>query len=276
MSLIALEVGTNVGRRLGSPLVGPLLELLRKEPSNAALRYYALPLLGELGPDPRSFNYLGEVLAAGNHDDCYHAIRALGRMGKDAEPILLRVADDPGRKSSEGFLQRTMAIEALGRVSDASTLTPRLKKWLVVDNSNLVREAVLTADQTRASGVLPELTALARRPDDSRQHIWQNVHTAALTAVAHLADRDTAIKLLTEMLDAPDGSRRGMAALLLGSLDGLTAVPRLLDLLADRDWYVRAQSDRALQALARYPEGVRYDANKPNPEVWRKYWNDRN
>ena len=77
------------------------------------------------------------------------------------------------------------------------------------------------------------------------------------------------------MFASPSESARAYAVYHLARLGGRKAVPKLLESLSDKDWYVRAMTNSALKALAERPEGVGYDPAKPNPQAWRDFWKQR-
>jgi HEAT repeat protein len=87
-----------------------------------------------------------------------------------------------------------------------------------------------------------------------------------------MAERKEAAAFLLERLGSQNAAARGDAALMLAAIGQRDAVPRILDMLADPDWYVRAQADHALRGLAARPQGVGYDAARSDPDLWRTWW----
>src|SRR5205085_2498199 len=72
-------------------VIGPVLELFRQKPIDREVSYW-IPVLGDLGPDPRSIAYLKDVLAVGEHNSTLAALQALGRFGPDGVALLTESA----------------------------------------------------------------------------------------------------------------------------------------------------------------------------------------
>jgi hypothetical protein len=83
-----------------------------------------------------------------------------------------------------------------------------------------------------------------------------------------IAARDPAAEApLIEALEDPEASVRGMAALAIGSLGSRRAVPRLLELTQDADWFVRVSALNGLgyidEALPAEPALVAIGDDEP-------------
>lgn len=247
----------------GPAAIGPLLDFAKK-PANAGYREQAANILGQLGPDKRSVAFLRDFADKGSHNERCAAVHALGRLGPEGVPELIRVARD----GAQNDVVRRLAIEELARYGTAETVGPFLREAVKFkDNQHRWAAAqVIGALEYRAA--LPDLKRLAEN-----EQAEQNVRADALRSFVALADRRDSRELVRKLLASPSASARGKAAMILGGVGDRDDVPRLLELLKDEDVYVRAQADYGLRGLADKPEGVGYDAGRENePELWRAYW----
>jgi HEAT repeat protein len=275
VSIISSEVQGNILPDIGKPILPALLAYIAKNRENPVALYYAIPVLGELGPDDHSIECLQERFVNGTHDQRHSTLKALGKLGKKSQGILLAIATDENLKSGTGVIQRRVAIEQLALCGDADACRITLVKLLDHKESQLVGAAIDTIRILRIREAIPQLILLAAHPDWLKDRNWQNPQSSAIAAVAALADRAVAEKFLLEMLDTQSASARGKAAGHLAALNLRAAIPKLVDALADKDWYVRATADSALRGFARKPEGIGYDPGKPEPKLWREYWRER-
>jgi HEAT repeat protein len=264
-SMIADEVRRNVLPRFGKSAIAPVVDWLRKKEIDRTTSY-SIPVLGDLGPDQRSVAYLKEVLAVGEHNSTLTALKVLGQFGKDGVPLLMESA----KNQKFNAILRRVAIEELAHAGDAKTAGPLLLDMLKSDESQLAGAAIQGIDRLKIREALPELYRLAR--DEKTE---QNVRSWAIGASARMGERADVEKLMLELLASPKSSARGNAAFQLARVAGRDAVPKLLESLSDKDWYVRAMTDNALKSVAQKPEGVGYDPAKPNPQVWQEYWKQR-
>jgi HEAT repeat protein len=250
----------------GKKAIGPVIDWMKQGPEDYARGNYGPEILGKLGSDPRSLALLGQRVSIGSHDERCAIVPALGRLGRDAVPILVKIAAD----GEQNGIIRRLAIEEMRQHSDAKTVGPTLLAMMQETDPQLVYAAIQTAEVVRLREALPVFKRLAL--DEKTE---QNARSWAICAYARMADRKEAEPLLLGLLQSPSTSAAGNAAHMLATLECRAAVPRLLDLLSHTDWYVRAKADEALRGLAKKPEGVGYDARKPDPAAWRKWWGDK-
>lgn len=250
----------------GKNAIGPVIDWMKQVPEDYAREVYGPELLGKLGPDTRSLAILGQRVGVGSHNERHAIVPALGRLGRDAVPILVKVASD---REQNGIIRR-MAIEEMRQHGDARTVGPTLLAMMQETDPQLVYAAIQTAEAVRLREALPVFKRLAL--DEKTE---QNVRSWAICAYARMADRQEVEALLLALLQSPSTSAAGNAAHMLAALECRAAVPRLLDLLSHADWYVRAKADEALRGLAKKPEGVGFDTRKPDPAAWREWWQDK-
>jgi HEAT repeat protein len=267
--IIATNTRRHVLPRFGKSIIGPLLDFARKHPKPALIDHLVIPLLGDLGFDPRGLEYLNHAVSYGHDDSRWLAIRALGDYGPNGTDILLQVAKTPVA-TGQANIQRREAIETLPKTGDAKTVGPVLRELLKEKNWEFISAAAQGLDRLNVREAVPDLMRVTR--DEATE---QNARSAAIAAVSRLADRADAEAMLMELTRSKSVSARGQSAHWLAALECRAAIPRLLELLTDEDWYVRAMTDHALRSLAQKPEGVGYDDHKPNPEKWREYWKNR-
>lgn len=253
--LVAREAYSAVAWQ-GKPIIGPLLTFVRQE-KNRRHRRHGLEILGMIGPDPRTFAFVREALASATSEERTGAVYALGMLGPEALPDLIKLAE----AGIAGVIQE------LARHGNAKTVGPSLIKLLRHNNSQIVLEAIRTVEKLDLREAASELKRLVQ---DARAH--QTEQAVALQAYARLADREDAARLLLGKLRSTKTSR-GSIAMLLAEVECREAVPLILELLSDPEWVVRAQADCALRGLAHRPQGVGYDAYRPDPALWRKWWN---
>ncbi len=256
-------------------------------------------LLGRIGPDPDSLRYsksllvphttewldaakrtvggysetggyiifrVKELLLAVFHGEKCAAVAALGRLGPDAVPELIRVARDD---RFDGVIRR-LAIEETARHGTPATVGPLLMEALGYTDWQLPCGA---AEVIASIGYKAALPVLKRLAEDERAE--QNP-AAAVKAYVRLTDRSDAHQFLLKSLASKSAPVRGDAVYLLGEFGERTDIPRVIELLSDNDWYVRGQADQALRGLADKPEGVGYDAARMNStELWRAWWRNR-
>ena len=224
-------------------------------------------LLPRTTPDPRPLAHLARLAGSGVYDDRYFALRALGRFGPAAVPVLVLIARDEQQDPT----YRGMAIDALETTGTTETVGPVLIDALRSDNVGLQYTATGVAERTGCRAALPELQRLATVNLDPTTKPDHNGVTAALRAFVRLAARDDARSLLLTMTTARHSAVRGVTAFLLGAVGDRSDVPRLVRLLDDPEWYVRAQADNGLRGLAAKPEGVGFDADTRRES---KLWSD--
>jgi HEAT repeat protein len=240
----------------GKPAIGPLLTFAGQE-KNRPWRRRVLEILGSIGPDPRTFALVRAALDSGDGEERTGAFYALGMLGREALPDLIKLAE----------AGNWYAIQQLGRHGDAKGAGPVLVKLLRHEKWDIVWETIRAVENLRLREALPELKRLAQ--DDERE---QNVQAWAISAYARMAERKDAAELLLSSLKSKRSSARGHAVLMLAEIEWRAAVPRILEMLSDSEWYVRAQADRALRGLAQRPEGVGFNAYQPQPALWRDWW----
>ncbi len=247
----------------GDAAIGPLIAFARARQAQA-YRGQIIQLLGELGSDRRTFQFLSETLASPSYSERYETTLALTKLGSAAVPMLLGAAQDP--KEHENI--RREAIRGLGEHGDAKLLGSFLLRMLRHENPQLVGAAAEAAGRLRLHDALTDLTRIARN-----EGINQNARYRALCAVLQIAERKEAERLLMDLLDKKcHAGTRGVAMAMLAQLDSREAIPTILDALDEKDWFVRTSADRALRAFADRPAGVDYDADHPEPAKWRAYW----
>jgi HEAT repeat protein len=246
----------------GKPVIDPLIAFARARDSTA--RRTAARLLGEIGPDPRTLKFLEELLASGEHEAHLGVLEAAKKLGRAAVPLLVRIIEDPKRHP---YLRRD-ALEILGRHGSPKAHGPMLRSLLADPNQELVGAAARAAGELRVREAVPALVRIARD-----EKIDQNIRYAALAGVMRITERAQAEALLLE-LARPEvhGGVRGHAMLALAKLNCRRALPAVLGALGDSDWYVRATADHALRGFAGLPAGVGYDAGRPDPTLWRRWW----
>jgi HEAT repeat protein len=248
----------------GKAAIGPLIAFGR---ARETFRGEVARLLGEIGPDPRSLEFLNELLKDRSHDGRAFAVQALSQFGPEAAPLLFQRLQEAGEVPTI----RRDTITALGKCGNAQTHGPFLMALLDNANYEFVGAAATALQALKARDALPALRRVAR---DER--IDQNARYAALHAVVALAERAEAEGLLLELLEPQrHGGVRGVAMGLLAKLNCKKAIPKILDALTDADWYVRATADGALRVFAARPEGVGYDARRPDPAPWRAWWKEQ-
>ena len=254
--LVAYEAPSAIAWQ-GKAIIEPLLTFARQE-KNRAFRRQVLELLGSIGPDPRTLAFVRESVATGIKEDRLGAIPALGMLGPGTLPDLIKLAEAGD----------WLAIQELSRHGDAKTLGPWLVNMLRHKYPQFAREVISMVEKFDLRELLPDLKRLAQ--DDNTE---QNVQAQALGAFARMANRKDAEELLLERLGSKKTSARGNAVFLLAAIECRQAVPRILELLSDPEWYVRAQADTALRGLSQRPEGVGYDAARNrDPDLWRNWW----
>jgi HEAT repeat protein len=177
---------------------------------------------------------------------------------------------DSAKNKKFNAIQRRVAIEELSRAGDAKTVGPLLLEMLNDGDSQLASAAVQGIDRLKIREALPQLYRLAR--DEKTE---QNVRSWAIGASARMGERVDIEKLMMELLASPSASARGNAVYHLARVGGRDAVSKLLELLSDKEWYVRAMTNDALKALAEKPEGVGYHPEKPDPQPWHDFWKQR-
>ncbi|MHC4982281.1 MAG: HEAT repeat domain-containing protein [Planctomycetota bacterium] len=238
------------------------------------IRYRAVWLLGEAGPDKRTLRFLREVVEASAAAPPYDGIiPALGKMGPPAAGLLLKIAANPqaGRES------RKEAIRALACTGDAKQAGPFIVRMLGDEDELLVNAACESARQLKLRKALPGLIAVCRN-----EKIDFNHRHTAMRGVCALADRKSAGKLMLELTgEKVHRAVRGEAVSLLGGLECREAVPIIMALLNDESSLLRNRADGALRGIAGKPEGVGYVDNVRTPEErkreaekWHKWWRE--
>jgi len=265
---IADEAGLHAIPRQGQAIIEPLLAFARKE-NDAWVRWRIFKALGMLGPDPRSLEFVRASIAAADPNELFVAVQTLAKLGPDAVPDLIKLAE-AGKQEGQNPNIPQIAVEQLAHHGKAQTVGPFLMKMLRQRDWAMVAAAIPFVEKVKSREALPELKRLAQ--DDTTE---QNAQAWAIAAYARMAERKDAAVLLMERLDSTKPSARGMAAFQLAAIEWREAVPRILESLSDKDWYVRAQADQALRGLAERPEGVGYNAYDPNPSLWRDWWKKR-
>src|SRR5262245_34449157 len=244
----------------GKAIIEPLLTFARQEKSRA-FRRHILEVLGAIGPDPRTLAFVREAVATGTNEDRLGAVPALGKLGPSAMPDLIKLAD-----AGDG-----LALEELSRHGVSKSLGPWLVNMLRHKYPQHASQVISMVEKFALRELLPDLKRIAQ--DDKAE---QNTQAQALGAFARMATRKEAEELLLERLGSKKTSARGNAVLLLAAIECRDAVPRILDLLSDPEWYVRPQADTALRGLAHRPEGVGFDAaNNRDPALWRNWWKQK-
>jgi HEAT repeat protein len=224
-------------------------------------------LLGDLGHHEKSLGYLGELLGSPERYLRSAAVEGLRKIGPTAVPLLVKAAKDP----KEDYMVRRDALTALGQHGDAKQVGPLLTATLQEKHPELIGPAAEGCGRLKVAGALPALVKVARN-----EAIDQNARYSAVRSVVQLADRKDAEALLLDLSnEGVHGGVRGVALKTLAELACRRAVPKMLDALADEDWYVRASADHALRALADKPEGVGYDARERDASKWRAWWKEQ-
>lgn len=243
----------------GPAVIGPLIAFADR-PWNAPFRGVVVELLGKLGPDPRSLAFLRDLLATGSHHERYHTIQALGRIGREGIPELIRTARD----KKQNDVIRRMAIEEMAHHGTAATVGPFLREALGYEESGYLTAAANVAEAVGYREALPDLK---RQAEDEQGE--QNARAAAIRAYAVLADRRDARELVRKLLGAKSAIGRWYAAKVLGAVVDEDDVPWLLDALSDPQCSFRFEVEHVLRWLADKPEGVgRYG----DAELWRAWW----
>lgn len=241
-----------------------------KPPDAASVRAGAIRSLGILGPDARmAAPALGKVLRGSDHQERADASAALGRIGKDALPVLLDALED---RNADVRRAAASALAQLG--PDAQGAVPALAR-LLLDPDRNVRDVAAYALQTigapaagllgkaiaegdeRAQGAAvqslllmvrslrqaqPALVKMAQSENPgSRQQAIE-----ALGAI-HIPNNPT-IKTLTNALSDPVLQVRLTAvnALANVSIRGQAAVPALMICLDDPSPELRQAATRTL------------------------------
>jgi HEAT repeat protein len=249
----------------GPAAIGPLLDFAGRE-ANASYRKLVAAVLGKLGPDKRSFEFLHALVEKGSHHERCLAVQACGQLGPEAIPELLRVARD----GKQHAVVRRLAIEETANSGTAESVGAFLREALRYEEDQHRRAAARAIEAVEFRGALPDLRRLA---EDEREE--QNVRSDALRAFVVLAERGDARELVWKLLDSPDPSTRWRAEMILGGLGDTGDVPRLLERLSDKDRAVRARADSVLRLIAEKRTGVGYDPAKPDPELWQRWWKER-
>ncbi len=245
----------------GRSCIGPLIALYRETDLERVHRQVVL-VLGEIGPDQRTVEFFGELMASPDYGVRCSAVKALGRSGPSAVPPLLRAARDP---KEHGNIRRD-AIKALGVLGRAEDLEAVILEMLRQKEDQLIGAAAEAAGKLGVASALPDLTRIARS-----EEIDQNARYAAMRSVVQVAPREQAAALLMELMDEKHHNGvRGIAGSMLAQIDWREALPRCLDALEDGSWFIRATADDALCGFARKPEGVGYNSHAGRKEAWRR------
>jgi HEAT repeat protein len=245
----------------GKAAVGPLIGWGRAHPAQGG---EVARLLGRIGPDPQALTYLAELVNGPVHDGRAFGVQALAKFGPAGGAALFKKARDV----AEVHTIRRDAITALGYCGDAKAHGPFLVGMLGDASNEFVWAAATALGKLKDREALPALLRVARD-----EKVDQNARYAAMHAVVGMVERKEAEALLLELLEPRrHGGVRGVAMGLLAEFDCKKAIPLILDALADADWYVRARADGALRGFAGRPDGVGYDAQRPDPAPWRAYW----
>ncbi len=249
----------------GSSIIGPLVDLGRHS-DNTRVLAFVLGCLQSIGPDPQSLEFVRALVSAGKDSGRSRAVMALGNLGSDAIPDLMRIAEDLSVHTS---LRRT-AIEEMIQFGEADSAGPFLMRMLDDAESEVVSAAIMVIDRWRMQAAAPKLRRLA---EDARAE--HTVRAWAIASYGRLADREDARELFVELLDSTNASARSSAVVVLGAIQCRECVPRILDALSDPEWIVRTQADRALRAVFMKPEGVGFEPAEPDATLWANWWADQ-
>jgi HEAT repeat protein len=269
---IADHVGWHVIPWHGKAIIDPLLAFARKE-KDSWIRRRIFLALGMIGPDPRSLPYVRESIAARDPEDSYNAVNTLAKLGPETLPDLIKLIE-AGKQEGQNPNIPCIAVEHLAHHGTAESVGPVLMRLLRHPDWQISYAAIPVVEKISLREALPELKRLAQEDygSEGMRRIEQNLTGAALCAYARMADRKDAAGFLLNRLGSRNSATRGLAAFMLAAIEWREAAPRILDLLSDKDWYVRAQADQALRGLAQRPDGVGYDAYRPDPSLWRNWW----
>lgn len=255
--------------RLGPVVVEPLIAFADK-PGHETLRPWVVGILGKVGPHASAEKYFLTAIRSGSDKLASPAQAAAAEWGKGGLTISRAILAEPK------FLDliRRDAATAIGKHGDLKTDGPTLRKLIAApdaaDISDLRREAVAALATLRDAESLPEFERIARN-----DKIDMNVRVPAMDGVLALADAKTADRLLLDLINRPGDKLRGFALVRAGKRKLTDVRPLALDALGDRDWYTRVMADYALRGLAGDRVGVGYDPQKPDPKLWRDYWEKR-
>jgi HEAT repeat protein len=250
----------------GPAAVGTVADQYRRlramGPAKEWSAYRCISLFGQLGPDPRSLSLLEECVDGDVESSRNAAVDALKYLGPGAVPTMLRIA---AKKEQRPHVVDSMIRMACQYGTDRQIGT-LLEEHL--GSGTYPVAAARAAQRLNRKDLLPDIERLASSGDTDAQ---ARVELAGVMAA--LGGGAKAAQILMGLLaPEPEGSAAGMtglqlarissvrgkAALELARIEYRPAIPRILDALEDRNWYVRATADHALRSFANAPGGVGY------------------
>lgn len=192
------------------------------------VRRFAAEKLAARGPSV--LERLGKVLAAGDDDQKYWAVRAMVGIGRDAVPLLLRLLG----KGPKGM--RTHAAQALGEIGDPVAV-PYLVEALG-DPVWPVRYEAFEGLVGFGEAALKDLTG-ALFSDNEDKAYW------AAKALGKLGEKSR--EILLQALKTANRRLRFVIAAALGETGDTRVIKVLIHYTSDKSWIVRK---RAADALA--------------------------
>jgi HEAT repeat protein/DNA replication protein DnaC len=202
---------------------------------NNDVRQHVTEALGEIG-DPQAVPHLLPLLKDRSKQVRSSAAKALGKLGNPlAVPYLL-----PLLKDRDDFVRANTA-EALGKLGNPLAV-PYLLRLLKDKGYYVCEESAIALKRLGTDAVLHLLPLLKNRNWDIRLHARIALGKMEADAVPHLL-------LLLKNMNEEVGEHsavRMYAAEALGDIRYLQAVPHLLPLLRDKNWYVRKSAINSL------------------------------
>lgn len=251
--------------RLGAEVVPALVTAARGELFSAHRRGI-VSTLGQIGFHADAEKWLAELIDGDSDDLQYASQQAAAQWGAPGNALSRRVV---AREALRKEIRRD-AIEALGKNGSLKEDAARLRPFLAAKEDDLQCAAVRALLTLKDADSLPAFEKIAR---DAK--IDQNTRYPAVDAVLAFAPKETADKLLLEIIPRPDDRLRGFALQRAGQRKIPAVLPLALEALDDKDWYNRVMADYALRGLANDAAGVGYDPAKPDAKAWREFWAKR-
>lgn len=242
---------------LGPP-AAPVVLTFAQGKVNRRVREECVRLLGRLGHTADGEKWLRELLAA---DQNVAAVQnAAEAWGGSGAPLLRAVVAKP----MANRIVRLSAMNALGKHGDPKADVKLLRPFLISNDWEFRAVAVMALGNLRDTESVPAFEKLARDPKEEN-HVRRKATERALV----LLDKAAGDKLVLDVVKTADGLLMGEVAEQAAARKLTAAVPHLLAGLGDEHTHTREQADKALRALTGRPDGVGYDPQKGNADLWR-------